>query len=432
MRTLTHTLHSPAGCRNAHASHLQHPQSFHARRLNRAQRPASLQICCQAVATGTPPVKEGTSISNGAAKSKSKKISPEVATTLYRDMVLGREFEEMCAQMYYRGKMFGFVHLYSGQEAVSTGIIKAMRADDYICSTYRDHVHALSKGVPSRGIMAELFGKKTGICRGQGGSMHMFSKEHRMLGGFAFIGEGIPVGLGAAFRVKYQKDAVGDESADQVCASFFGDGTCNNGQFYECLNMASLYKLPCIFVVENNLWAIGMNHPRATGPSEGDTAPAIYKKGPAFGMPGVLVDGMDVLKVRQVAEEAVERARKGLGPTLIEAETYRFRGHSLADPDELRKKEEKAAWGARDPIPQFRKYALDEGLLTEQQIKDIDKDVQAEVEDAVQYADESPKPEKGQLLENVFADPKGFGIAANGSYRYQSPGFHSGNTAAID
>lgn len=252
------------------------------------------------------------------------------------------------------------------------------------------------------------------------------------LGGFAFIGEGIPVGLGAAFRVRYQKDAVGDDSADQVCCSFFGDGTANNGQFYECLNMAALYKLPCIFVVENNLWAIGMNHPRATGPSVGDSDPAIYKKGPAFGMPGVLVDGMDVVKVRQVAEEAVARARRGDGPTLIEAETYRFRGHSLADPDELRDKEEKARWAARDPIPQFRQLIMDQKLLSEDQIADIDKEVQKEVEDAVQYADESPKPEKGQLLENVFADPKGFGIAPNGQYRYQLPGFHSGNTAAID
>jgi pyruvate dehydrogenase E1 component alpha subunit len=213
-------------------------------------------------------------------------------------MVLGREFEEMCAQMYYRGKMFGFVHLYSGQEAVSTGVIRAMRLDDYICSTYRDHVHALSKGCSANEVMAELFGKATGLCRGQGGSMHMFSSKYNLLGGYAFIGEGIPVSLGAAFKIKYNREVLGDESANQVVASFFGDGTCNMGQFYECMNMATLYKLPIIFVVENNKWAIGMNHPRATAPSLGDTEPFIYKKGPAFGMPGVLVDGMDVLKVR--------------------------------------------------------------------------------------------------------------------------------------
>lgn len=356
----------------------------------------------------------------------SPEITPEEAADLYRDMKLGRDFEEMCAQMYYRGKMFGFVHLYSGQEAVSTGVIRLLTGEDYVCSTYRDHVHALSKDVPPKEIMAELFGKKTGICRGQGGSMHMFSKKHGLLGGFAFIGEGIPIGLGAAFQVAYRKNALKDDNATQVCCNFFGDGTANNGQFYECLNMAALYKLPCIFVVENNKWAIGMNHPRATGPSLGDQEPYIYKKGPAFGMPGVLVDGMDVRKVREVAKEAIDRARRGEGPTLIEAETYRFRGHSLADPDELRLKAEKESYAARDPIPQFKKWVLEEKILSEQQLSDIEKDVEAVVEDAVQFAEESPKPEKGQLLENVFADPKGFGIAANGRYRYEQPGFGSG------
>lgn len=236
----------------------------------------------------------------------------------------------MCAQMYYRGKMFGFVHLYNGQEAVSTGFIKLLKKEDFVTSTYRDHVHALSKGVPARQVMSELFGKSTGCCRGQGGSMHMFSKEHGLLGGFAFIGEGIPVATGAAFTTKYKREVLKDENADAVSIAFFGDGTANNGQFFECLNMATLWKLPIIFVVENNLWAIGMSHYRST------SDPEIWKKGPAFGMPGIHVDGMDVLKVREVAKEAIARARRGDGPTLIECETYRFRGHSLADPDELR------------------------------------------------------------------------------------------------
>ncbi len=249
---------------------------------------------------------------------------------LYEDMILGRAFEDMCAQMYYRGKMFGFVHLYNGQEAVSTGFIKLLKKEDSVASTYRDHVHALSKGVPARNVMSELFGKTTGCCRGQGGSMHMFSKEHNMLGGFAFIGEGIPVATGAAFTSKYRREVLKEADCDHVTVAFFGDGTCNIGQFYECLNMAALWKLPIIFVVENNLWAIGMSHLRAT------SDPEIWKKGPAFGMPGVHVDGMDVLKVREVAKEAVGRARRGEGPTLVECETYRFRGHSLADPDELR------------------------------------------------------------------------------------------------
>lgn len=386
----------------------------------RAAQPARRAIQIRAVAA---PAK--TTAAKGSAI-----VTPEVAKDLYYDMVLGREFEEMCAQMYYRGKMFGFVHLYSGQEAVSSGVIRLLRQDDYVVSTYRDHVHALSKGVPAREVMAELFGKKTGCCRGQGGSMHMFSQKHGLLGGYAFIGEGIPVGLGAAFQSKYKRDVLGIETSDSVTCSFFGDGTCNVGQFYESLNMAALYKLPHVFVVENNLWAIGMSHLRATSRTSGDHDPHIYKKGPAFGMPGVLVDGMDVLKVRQVAQEAIERARRGEGPTLIEAETYRFRGHSLADPDELRSKEEKAKYLARDPIPQLKKYMLEHGLATEAEIKAIEERVMEEVEDSVKFADESPKPERGQLLENVFADPRGFGIAEDGVYRYQKPGFTSG-TAVV-
>ncbi|KDO86616.1 hypothetical protein CISIN_1g013928mg [Citrus sinensis] len=257
-------------------------------------------------------------------------ITKQEGLELYEDMILGRSFEDMCAQMYYRGKMFGFVHLYNGQEAVSTGFIKLLKKEDSVVSTYRDHVHALSKGVPARAVMSELFGKATGCCRGQGGSMHMFSKEHNLLGGFAFIGEGIPVATGAAFTSKYRREVLKEADCDHVTLAFFGDGTCNNGQFFECLNMAALWKLPIVFVVENNLWAIGMSHLRAT------SDPQIYKKGPAFGMPGFHVDGMDVLKVREVAKEAIERARRGEGPTLVECETYRFRGHSLADPDELR------------------------------------------------------------------------------------------------
>jgi pyruvate dehydrogenase E1 component alpha subunit len=321
-------------------------------------------------------------------------VSAEAAKDLYYDMTLGREFEEMCAQMYYRGKMFGFVHLYSGQEAVSSGVIRLLRQDDSVGSTYRDHVHALSKNVPAREIMAELFGKKTGCCRGQGGSMHMFSSKYNFLGGYAFIGEGIPVGLGAAFAAQYKKNVLGNDASDSVTCSFFGDGTCNVGQFYECLNMAALYKLPHIFVVENNKWAIGMSHNRATAPTAGDMDPQIYKKGPPFGMPGVLVDGMDVLKVREVAMEAIARARRGDGPTLIECETYRYRGHSLADPDELRSKDEKAVYAARDPIPQLKAYMLQNGLATEAEIKDIEKKVADIVEDSVQFAEESPKPER--------------------------------------
>ncbi|WP_026732160.1 pyruvate dehydrogenase (acetyl-transferring) E1 component subunit alpha [Fischerella sp. PCC 9605] len=327
-------------------------------------------------------------------------IGKEEGLRLYEDMVLGRTFEDKCAEMYYRGKMFGFVHLYNGQEAVSTGVIQgAMRpGEDFVCSTYRDHVHALSAGVPAKEVMAELFGKATGCSKGRGGSMHMFSAEHRLLGGYAFVAEGIPVAAGAAFQTKYRREALGDESADQVTACFFGDGACNNGQFFETLNMAALWKLPVIFVVENNKWAIGMAHERAT------SDPEIYKKASVFNMVGVEVDGMDVMAVRAVAQEAVARARAGEGPTLIEALTYRFRGHSLADPDELRSKAEKEFWFARDPIKKFAAYLTEQNLTTDQELKEIDRRIQQEIEEAVKFAESSPEPDPSELYRYVFAE----------------------------
>ena len=318
---------------------------------------------------------------------------------LYEDMTLGRLFEDKCAEMYYRGRMFGFVHLYNGQEAVSTGIIKALRPDeDYVSSTYRDHVHALSCGVPPREVMAELFGKETGCSKGRGGSMHLFSEKHRLLGGYAFVAEGIPVATGAAFQSKYRREMMGDNSADQVTACFFGDGASNNGQFFECLNMAALWKLPIIYVVENNKWAIGMAHDRATSQQE------IYKKASVFDMVGVEVDGMDVLAVRKVAQEAIARARAGEGPTLIEALTYRFRGHSLADPDELRSTDEKQFWGNKDPIQRLEAYLIEHNLANQSELDDIKQKVQTSVDDAVKFAEESPEPDPNELYRYIFAE----------------------------
>nr|YP_010195554.1 pyruvate dehydrogenase E1 component alpha subunit [Gracilaria baiana]UAD82951.1 pyruvate dehydrogenase E1 component alpha subunit [Gracilaria baiana] len=325
-------------------------------------------------------------------------INSQVVLSLYKDMLLGRHFEDMCAQMYYRGKMFGFVHLYNGQEAVSTGVIRALQAEDYVCSTYRDHVHALSKGVPAKLVMAELFGKETGCSRGRGGSMHIFSAPHNFLGGFAFIGEGIPIAIGAAFQSVYRKQVLNDQQPMRVTACFFGDGTSNNGQFFECLNMAVLWKLPVIFVVENNQWAIGMAHHRST------SFPEIHKKAEAFGLPGIEVDGMDVLAVREVALAAINRAKFGHGPTLIEALTYRFRGHSLADPDELRSLTEKEAWLARDPIKRLKDYILDHSLLSEQQVNDVNSEVRIEVDQAVEFAISSPEPNIKDLKKYLFAD----------------------------
>ncbi len=240
--------------------------------------------------TGQDPIqhREHADRLSNLGNTKPAQINREIGLNLFKDMTLGRRFEDKCAEMYYRGKMFGFVHLYNGQEAISTGVIGAMkRKHDWFCSTYRDHVHALSAGVPAKEVMSELFGKETGCSKGRGGSMHLFSKEHHLLGGYAFIGEGIPVALGAAFSSKYKREAL-KENSDSVTAAFFGDGTCNIGQFYECLNMAQLWKLPIIFVVENNKWAIGMAHDRATSETE------IWRKASAFGMPGEEIDGMDL------------------------------------------------------------------------------------------------------------------------------------------
>ncbi|MEN9234472.1 MAG: pyruvate dehydrogenase (acetyl-transferring) E1 component subunit alpha, partial [Gloeomargarita sp. DG02_1_bins_92] len=285
-------------------------------------------------------------------------------------------------------------------EAVASGVIRgALRpGQDYVCSTYRDHVHALSAGVPAREVMAELFGKETGCSKGRGGSMHMFSAKQRLLGGYAFVAEGIPVAAGAAFQTKYRREVLGDPTADQVTACFFGDGACNNGQFFETLNMASLWKLPILFVVENNKWAIGMAHERAT------SDPHIYKKASVFNMVGVEVDGMDVLAVREVARAAVARARAGEGPTLIEALTYRFRGHSLADPDELRSKEEKEFWLSRDPIKRLGSYLLEQDLATSQDLKTIDQKVKQVVEEAVVFAEQSPEPSPQELRRYIFAE----------------------------
>lgn len=228
--------------------------------------------------------------------------------------------------------------------------------------------------------------------------MHMFSKEHNMLGGFAFIGEGIPVALGAAFQTRYRREAMGDAGADQVTAAFFGDGTTNNGQFFECLNMAALWKLPIIFVVENNKWAIGMAHDRAA------SQPEIYKKASVFGMPGYEIDGMDVLAVRAATKTAVERARAGEGPTLLECLTYRYRGHSVADPDELRAPEEKQLWRDRDPIKRFEAYLLEQSLTSEADLKAVRDKITDVVEDSLVFAEESPEPNPAELYKYIFAE----------------------------
>lgn len=228
--------------------------------------------------------------------------------------------------------------------------------------------------------------------------MHLFSKEHHLLGGYAFIGEGIPVALGAAFTSRYKREVLSDESSNSVTAAFFGDGTCNNGQFFECLNMAQLWKLPILFVVENNKWAIGMAHDRAT------SDPEIWRKASAFGMAGEEVDGMDVLAVRGAAERAIKRAREGNGPTLLECLTYRFRGHSLADPDELRSAEEKQFWATKDPLKALERDLLNSSFATSEELRAIEKEIDAEVEDAVEFALNAPEPNPEELTNYIWAE----------------------------
>lgn len=325
-------------------------------------------------------------------------LTRELGLTLFRDMVLGRRFEDKCAEMYYRGKMFGFVHLYNGQEAVSTGVIKASRLKhDWYCSTYRDHVHALSCGVPAKEVMSELFGKSTGCSKGRGGSMHLFSREHHLLGGYAFIGEGIPVALGAAYTSRNKREVYNEIDSDSITAAFFGDGTCNVGQFFECLNMAQLWKLPILFIVENNKWAIGMDHNRAT------SEPEIWKKAEAFGMYGEEVDGMDVLAVFDAAQRAITRARNGEGPTLLECLTYRFRGHSLADPDELRSQSEKEFWTNRDPIKLLEGNLIALNLASSEDLRTIEKEIDKEISEAVEFALNAPEPMTEELTDFIWA-----------------------------
>nr|UNJ15603.1 pyruvate dehydrogenase E1 component alpha subunit [Cyanidiaceae sp.] len=327
---------------------------------------------------------------------EANEISSRLALDFYYDMLLGRSFEDICAQMYYRGQMFGFVHLYNGQEAISTGVIKSLKITDYVCSTYRDHVHAISKGVPPKSIMAELFGKETGCSKGRGGSMHIFSSLHRFLGGFAFIGEGIPIALGAAFQSMYTQQVCKSTEELNITVCFLGDGATNNGQFFECLNMAALWNLPVVFVVENNQWAIGMAHHRSTSQVE------IHKKAAVFGIKSCEVDGMDVIAIYKTAQEAILKARRGDGPTLIEALTYRFRGHSLADPDELRSKNEKDIWMSRDPIKNFQSYVIRNRLLSQNDLNKVKDEVNQTIQEALQFAITSPEPRLQDLHKYIF------------------------------
>jgi len=309
---------------------------------------------------------------------------------LYRRMVLIRHFEEKTAEMYARGKITGFCHLYAGEEAVAVGAIYALYDKDYVLSTYREHGHCLAKGADPKVVMAELFGKITGISKGRGGSMHLFDPDLRFMGGYAIVGGGLPIATGLGLSVQY------NEGPEVVCC-FFGDGALPQGAFHESLNMASLWKLPVVFVCENNFYGMGTMVQNAICQEE------LYRFAEPYKMPGVRVDGMDVLEVYGATMEAVARAREGDGPSLIEAVTYRFRGHSMSDPGEYRSKREERIWQERDPIKNLRRKLVGERRVAESRLGEIEADVAKEIEEAVKFADESPEPSVDELGKGIYA-----------------------------
>ena len=310
---------------------------------------------------------------------------------VYRKMVTIRRFEEKAAEMYTRGKITGFCHLYAGEEAVAVGAIQALYDKDYVVSTYREHGHCLAKGADPRAVMAELFGKETGISHGRGGSMHLFDPVLRFMGGYAIVGGGLPIAAGLGLSVMYKEE-------QEIVACFFGDGALPQGAFHESLNMAALWNLPVIFICENNFYGMGTLVQNAISQEH------LYKFAEPYKIPGVRVDGMDVLEVYGAVTEAAARAREGDGPSLIEAVTYRFRGHSMSDPVEYRSKREERIWLERDPIKNLRKKLLTERGQDEAHLKQIDAEVEDVIADAVRFADESPEPRLEDVGKHVYVD----------------------------
>jgi pyruvate dehydrogenase E1 component alpha subunit len=320
-------------------------------------------------------------------------LDADLAKRLLHDMMLIRRFEEKAAEAYALGKIGGFLHLSIGEEAVAAGTTSVLRPDDYAISTYREHGHCLAKGSDPRRAMAELFGRRDGLSKGKGGSMHLFDKSRNFLGGHAIVGAHLPLAAGAAFAIKYQ-------GGDQVVVCYFGDGAVAEGEFHESLNLAALWQLPVIYVCENNRYAMGTSLERALAETE------IWKFGRSYNMPCEPVDGMDVLAVREAVGRAAERARKDKSPSLLEARTYRFRGHSMRDPAGAvyRTKEEVEREKLRDPIVLFRDRVLREGTLTEADVRTIEKDVNDVIDEAVAFADASPEPPVEWLLTDIFKE----------------------------
>jgi pyruvate dehydrogenase E1 component alpha subunit len=309
----------------------------------------------------------------------------------YRQMLLIRRFEEKAGQLYGMGFIGGFCHLYIGQEAVVVGMQMALKPGDQVITSYRDHGHMLATGMDPKGVMAELTGRRGGYSKGKGGSMHMFSREKQFFGGHGIVGAQVPIGAGLAFANKYRGN-------DHVCLTYFGEGAANQGQVYETFNMASLWKLPVVFVIENNRYAMGTSITRATALAE-----ELFNRGSVFGIPGEQADGMDVRAVKAAGDKAVAHCRSGEGPYILEMMTYRYRGHSMSDPAKYRAREEvQKMRDESDPIEQSKRRLIEGGAASEDDLKKIDSEIRAVVLEAAEFAQSDPEPDPSELWTNVY------------------------------
>ncbi len=335
--------------------------------------------------------KSGRQGSAGSNRAKSdKRPSKDELLGYYRDMLLIRRFEEKAGQMYGMGLIGGFCHLYVGQEAVVVGIQAAQQPQDTVITTYRDHGHMLACGMDPNGVMAELMGRRGGYSKGKGGSMHMFSKEKGFYGGHGIVGANVPLGTGIAFAHKYKAD-------NGVCVTYFGDGALNQGQVGEAFNMAALWKLPVLYIIENNRYGMGTSVERASATVD------LFERGTPYGIPGEQVDGMDVVAVNAGAQKALAHIRGGRGPYILEMQTYRYRGHSMSDPAKYRSKEEVQKMRTeKDPIETLRKVMLDRKIMKEDALKDIDREVKATVTASAEFAQNSPEPDPSELYADVL------------------------------
>ncbi|KAA5607266.1 pyruvate dehydrogenase (acetyl-transferring) E1 component subunit alpha [Roseospira marina] len=323
---------------------------------------------------------------------QAKRFEPDELEHLYRSMLVIRRFEEKAGQLYGMGLIGGFCHLYIGQEAVVVGLQKLARPGDSIVTSYRDHGHMLAAGMDPKGVMAELTGRAGGYSRGKGGSMHMFSREKGFFGGHGIVGAQVPVGTGLAFAHKYREDG-------GICMCYLGDGAVNQGQVYESFNMAALWGLPIVYIIENNKYGMGTSVERASAPGD------LCQRGAAYGIPGKSVNGMNVLDVIEHCAEAVEHVRAGKGPYLLDLKTYRYRGHSMSDPAKYRTKEEVSKMRSEsDPIDQLKTRLLDQGVFDENHLKDIDKQVKGIIGEAAEFAQQSPEPDPSELWTDVLVD----------------------------